>query len=155
MNAEQLKTTLADHALWLADDNRQGKRAILSGANLSGASLRGANLSGVNLSGADLSGADLRGAILQTGERWEAYLVEVVPALLTAGGKSVAQIVASGAWQCHSWDNCPMAIAFGVNAPDKTPRLLHTRVEQFVQLFDAGLIPEPEVLLVLEREEKP
>jgi uncharacterized protein YjbI with pentapeptide repeats len=73
-----IKQTLADHTLWIAD-NSVGTRANLSGANLSGANLfyaklyganlsgaylSGANLSRANLSGADLSGANLSGANL-------------------------------------------------------------------------------------------
>ena len=75
-----IKQTLADHTLWIAD-NSVGTRANLSGANLSGANLfyaklyganlsgaylSGANLSRANLSVADLSGADLRIAVMDT-----------------------------------------------------------------------------------------
>jgi len=75
-----IKQTLADHTLWIAD-NSVGTRANLSGANLSGANLfyaklyganlsgaylSGANLSRANLSGANLSGADLRIAVMDT-----------------------------------------------------------------------------------------
>ncbi|QDP66959.1 MAG: hypothetical protein Unbinned3138contig1000_1 [Prokaryotic dsDNA virus sp.] len=63
MIADELKTILAGHVLWLRGEG--GARANLSGANLSGANLSGANLSGANLSGADLSGANLFGANLR------------------------------------------------------------------------------------------
>ena len=99
----------------------------------------GADLRGANLRGADLRGADLRGAKLPTGEVWEDYLAEVVPALLAAGGHEVSP----EAWQCHTWNNCPMAEAFGVQRLDMVPLLHRPRVEQFVQLYDAGLIPAP------------
>lgn len=36
-----------------------------------------------------------------------------------------------------------MAVAFGVTSEAETPLLLRPRVRQFVQLFDAGLIPCP------------
>ena len=58
-----IKQTLADHTLWIAD-NSVGTCADLSGANLFGANLSGADLSGADLSGADLYGADLFGANL-------------------------------------------------------------------------------------------
>jgi hypothetical protein len=126
--------------------------ANLSGANLSGANLSGANLSGADLSGADLSGADLSradlsradlsGANLPTGETWETYLSETLPALLTAGGKTVEEVV-SHSWECHSWENCPMAFAFDGHGIDDVPILLRPRAEQFVQFFDAHLIPNP------------
>ena len=44
MNADELKTILADHALWLSNSGK--KRANLSGANLRDAHLRRADLSG-------------------------------------------------------------------------------------------------------------
>ena len=68
-----------------------------------------------------------------------------VPALLMAGGKEVRMILESGAWRCNSWDNCPMAVAFEVHSPEDIPALYQPRVDQFVQMFDAGLIPEPPV----------
>lgn len=62
-------------------------------------------------------------------------------ALLAAGGKPLDSF--EKAWQCHSWENCPMAHAFDVTDEKDTPLLLHPRVRQFVQLFDAKLIPWP------------
>jgi hypothetical protein len=130
-------------------------RAYLAGANLARAYLAGANLAGANLAGANLAGAYLAGAYLKnakiddttnlTGEYWKEYLDNVVPALLTAGGKSIEQIVASGCWECHDWTNCPMHEAFSINHASEGPLLLRPRIEQFVQLFDAGLIPCPVV----------
>jgi hypothetical protein len=143
--------------------------ADLSGANLSGANLSGADLSGANLfranlfranlfranlSGADLSGADLSGAnlsgakieevsVMPYGGTWLSYLDEVVPSLLTSGGKSLADVATEEHWSCHSWENCPMAAAFDANSEEETPLLLRSRVREFVQLFDAKLIPRP------------
>jgi hypothetical protein len=130
----------------LAGANLTG--ANLTGANLAGANLTGANLTGANLDGANLTGANLAGAKIDataniTGEPWGEYLEKVVPALLTASGKSLAEVVASGCWDCHEWANCPMAVAFGIDEPKKAPLLLRPRVEQFVRLFDAKLIPCP------------
>ena len=111
--------------------------ANLSGANLSEADLEGANLYGANLYGARLSEAILDGATrLETGETWDEYLYKVVPALLTVEGKSVS----SAAWQCHTWNNCPMAEAFGVHEIKDIPLLFRPRTEQFLRYFDANLI---------------
>jgi hypothetical protein len=139
---------------WLEGANLKGANLVgahlegahLEGAWLEGAWLEGAHLEGTHLEGAHLEGTHLEGAWLPTGETWREYLDHVVPALLTTGGNSIAQIVESGAWQCHSWDNCPMAIAFNVHKPDDCPILLRPRVRQFVQLFDAGLIPVPLII---------
>ena len=63
MNANDLKTILEKHKMWLNDEDG-GEMADLRGANLSGADLRGADLRGADLSGADLSRANLSGADL-------------------------------------------------------------------------------------------
>jgi hypothetical protein len=118
--------------------------ANLVGASLSGANLRDANLSDANLRDANLRDASLRGAKnlrLPTGETWEEYLTETVPALLTAGGKALESFVDH--WQCHDWTNCPMAHAFDAPNLDDVPILLRPRAEQFIQFFDSGQIPWP------------
>ena len=125
-------------------------RAHLDGANLSRANLDGANLSRAHLDGANLYGANLDGALkpetrIETGETWSEYLTLVVPALLTAGDKTIKEIVEGGAWKCHSWDNCPMAEAFSVHKTTDAPILLRPRIDQFIRYFDAGLIPPPAV----------
>ena len=115
----------------------------LSSAILSGAILSGANLSGVDLSSAYLSGANLSGANLENGLSWERYLSEVVPDLCIAGGKSLEEVAA--VWDCHSWENCPMHVAFGVNSIDEIPEMHRLEVERFVMFFDQKLIPRPVV----------
>jgi uncharacterized protein YjbI with pentapeptide repeats len=128
--------------------------ANLVGANLVGADLRGANLEGANLEGADLRGADLRGAnlrgakfsettVMPNGETWREYLEFVVPQLCMAGGKPLEAVACSEHWDCHDWNNCPMAAAFDIHNEDEAPILLRPRVKEFVQLFDAKLIPMP------------
>ena len=125
--------------------------ADLAGANLAGAYLAGAYLAGAYLAGANLAGADFTRAenvgdfTMADGLKFSEYLRDVVPALLTAGGKTVEDVVSSGAWDCHSWDNCPMAVAFDIGTSDKAPPLLRARVREFVQFFDAGLIPKPDI----------
>jgi len=132
-------------------DGASLRNASLDGASLDGASLRNASLDGASLDGASLRNASLDGASLDgasrlpTGETWEEYLREVVPALCTAGGKGLADVAA--AWDCHSWGNCPMSVAFGVSTEQQIPALHRPRVRQFVQLFDARLIPRPEVAI--------
>jgi len=151
---DELQQVRKLHAEWLLDHMKGSRanlskanlsKADLSGADLSGAYLRGADLRGADLRGADLSGADLRRAKLPTGETWEEYLSTSVPALLTSGGKSIKEVLADGAWSCHEWTNCPMACALGIHKPEEAPEALRPRVEQFVQLFDAELVPEPKV----------
>ena len=123
--------------------------ANLSYADLSSADLRSADLSYADLSGANLSYANLRGAnlkeaknlVLPTGETWEQYLTETVPALLTAGGKPLESF--GEHFQCHDWTNCPMAHAFGVHDLNAIPILFRPRADQFIQLYDAGQIPWP------------
>jgi uncharacterized protein YjbI with pentapeptide repeats len=126
--------------------------AILEGANLyranlDGANLYRANLKGANLDGAILEGANLDGAILsdktiiETRETWKQYLAEVVPALLTAGGRELKQVLKPEHWNCHSWENCPMAVAFNTTGITGIPVLLRPRADQFIRYFDAGVIP--------------
>lgn len=64
-----------------------------------------------------------------------------MPALLTAGGKSLESFAEH--WQCHTWNNCPVAHAFDTRDLSGVPPLLRPRAEQFIQFFDAGLIPWP------------
>ncbi len=133
----------------LRDANLGGanlRDADLRGADLGDANLRDANLRDANLREADLRDADLRDAEnppawLPTGETWSQYLTEVVPALLTAGGKPLEGFAEH--FQRHSWDNCPMAHAFSGHTLSDVPVLLRPRADQFIQFFDAGLIPWP------------
>ena len=60
---KQLNEILEKHRLWL-EDEQNGERADLTGADLTGANLTGVNLAGANLTGADLFRADLTGANL-------------------------------------------------------------------------------------------
>jgi len=116
--------------------------ANLYGANLTRANLDGANLYGANLDGANLDGANLDGATrLPTGETWQEYVEQVVPALLTAGGKSLEECKEH--WECHTWSNCPMAWAFNCSGLEGVPILFRPRAAQFIQFFDAKLLPCP------------
>ena len=144
-------------SLKLAVEAAVGQEIRLSGASLAGANLAGANLAEASLARANLDGARLAGArlaranldgasldektILPTGETWKEYLTVVVPALLTAGGKSLQEIATPKTWDCHTWENCPMAEAFGGHSLQDVPILLRPRAEQFIKFFDAKLIP--------------
>jgi hypothetical protein len=144
--------------------------ADLQGANLQWASLRGARLQGADLQGAnlqcadlwranlqeadlrranlqeaDLRRADLRGATLEDGIRWETYITAVVPALLQAGGRSLAEVLATGCWGCDTWEHGPLAEAFGVHRLEDIPPLYRWQAERFLQFFAAGLLPQPAV----------
>jgi hypothetical protein len=161
-----IREALDAHAAWLRGE-KDGLRANLSGANLSGANLSGANLSRANLSGANLSGAnlsranlsgaDLSGAdlsranlsgakefndaLIGPGIKWSAYVAEVVPALLVAGGKTLEAVAEH--WDCHTWENCPIAFAFDAPTLNCVPALYRREAELFINLFDAKLIPNP------------
>jgi hypothetical protein len=63
LTKKEIAKLLSEHKKWLLD-NKEGKRADLSGVDLSRADLRGANLSDANLSDANLSGVDLSGVDL-------------------------------------------------------------------------------------------
>ena len=106
-----------------------------------------ADLRSADLSGADLRSAVLSGAWLSDGVQWEEYLTDVVPALCTAGGRTLAEVATEEHWNCHSWNGigvgCPMAAAFGVKELSGIPALYRGQAERFIQLFDALLIPRP------------
>jgi len=124
--------------------------AYLRDANLRDADLRDANLRDANLRGADLRGAYLRGAnlggaVLEDGVNVKEYVEKVVPGLLTAGGKTLEEVLTTGCWECHEWNNCPMAVAFNVHSVDEVPALHRWQARRFVALFDAGQIPKPEL----------
>lgn len=127
MNIKIVKWHNANTVLWQgeAEDVRAAVVALVA--------------SGANLRGADLHGAE--NVRLPTGETWHEYLTETVPALLTAGGKSLESFAEH--FVCHSWDNCPMAHAFDAHGINGVPVLLRPRAEQFIQFFDAGQIPWP------------
>ena len=144
MTQDEIAKMLELHRKYLRNEEG-GVKANLSRANLSGANLFGADLSGADLSGANLSGADhlleAKNFRLPTGETWDEYLTETLPALLVAGGKELASFAEH--WECHTWENGPMAYAFDAPKLSKVPMLFRPRAEQFIQFFDAKLIPWP------------
>ena len=127
--------------------------ANLIGADLLNADLRGADLRFADLTDADFTDANLKGAILTGanlgntrlpfGEKWEEYLSQVVPALLTAGSKTVRVVLETGCWECHSCDNCPMKVALDIYCAEEAAILIRPRVKEFIQFFDQRIIPYP------------
>ena len=120
--------------------------ASLVNARLDNARLDSCNLVNANLINARLDNASLANARLPTGETWDEYITQVVPALLTAGGRELAAVATEQTWACHTWENCPIAEAFETHGLFDVPMLLRPRVEQFLQLFDARVIPLEAVL---------
>ena len=116
------------------------RSADLSGADLWSANLSGADLSGADLRSADLRSADLSGADLPGGQKLEQYIAEL-PALLCAGGKTIEDVAV--AWNCNSWTNCPMHVAFGANSLSDVPEAYRAQAATFIALFDGGHIPRP------------
>jgi hypothetical protein len=73
----------------------------------------------------------------------ESFVRDLVPELLTAGGKSLAAV--ADHWECHSWGNCPIAFAFSVDGIDGVPVEWRAAARWFIELFDSGRVPKPEV----------
>ena len=85
---DDLKEILRKHTLWLNNDP-EGEKADLTGADLYKANLYGADLSKADLTGADLTGADLTGADLYKANLYKADLSK---ADLTGADLSEAKI---------------------------------------------------------------
>ncbi|HET7321206.1 MAG TPA: pentapeptide repeat-containing protein [Longimicrobiaceae bacterium] len=109
-----------------------------------------------DLRGADLRGAVLSGAVLSDtttlpdGASWRRYLEETLPALLDAGGKTLESY--RDHWECHDWSNCPIAHGFGARGLTDVPLLLRPRANDFIQLYDAKLIPWAAVQAAIDRQ---
>ncbi len=138
--------------------------ANLRGANLGGANLRDANLGGASLGDANLGGANLGGANLRDakgltdstplplGYTLGEFKRDVLPALLVAGGKALAEVANEKAWACNSWSNCPMHEAFpgqdgkGATGVHEIPAVWRPHAQLFVTLYDGKHIPLAAVL---------
>ena len=119
--------------------------AILQDTHLEGADLSGADLAGVlTLAGADMTGATLTGAILPTGETWEEYSRHGMAAFLTHTGTPLAEVLAY--WDARGpgeWGAALLRKAFRVTVLNEMPEEQEAHVEQFIVLFDSGLLPRP------------
>ena len=145
--ARNIRNELIHNSAWLRGLN-WGHRADLGGADLRGADLRDADLRYAYLHeavlrGADLGGADLRGAIVTADGQTLTKYMEWLPTLLTAGGKTVAEVAEH--WDCHTWSNCPMHAAFGADDIQGVPEEWRGHARVFINLFDSGVLPRPEV----------
>jgi uncharacterized protein YjbI with pentapeptide repeats len=148
---EQLADILALHRkYWYGEEG--GVRADLGDANLRDANLRDANLGDADLGGADLRDANLGDdTILSDGVVWKTYIDELVPALLTVHGRSLDEMAQPRIWNCHSWENCPMAEAFGVHSLASIPPLYRAPANLFIQLYDAKVAPLSDVATLRQR----
>jgi uncharacterized protein YjbI with pentapeptide repeats len=122
--------------------------ANLAGANLARASLAGANLARASLAGANLDGASLAGASrLPPQYTLDEFVESVVPDLIASGllklgvpCESWLSVVCSAEhFECHTWSNCPMAAAWGVERTAEIDAAWRVHADLFIQLFDARL----------------
>lgn len=121
--------------------------AHLYGADLSDADLHNADLSFAYFSGAYLRDAkNLHEAYILPDVKFGTFIHEIVPALLVAGGKPLAEVANVDTWKCHSWSNCPMHVAFDATGLEGVPAPWREHAKLFVRLFDAGAIPLSEVV---------
>ncbi len=67
--------------------------------------------------------------------------------LLTAGGATIKQILDRRAWDCHEWNNCPLHVAFGVEAVEELPKELQQEGARFLALFDNRFLRRPDHLV--------
>ena len=69
----------------------------------------------------------------------EAFVKSDLLPLLRAGGR-FEEAMKPEHWACHSWENCPMAAAFGVNSASDAPKEWQSKVNEFIRFFDNGLL---------------
>lgn len=116
----------------------------LSYANLIDATLWGANLRGANFAHANFKGVkDIPNFTMPDGLRFHQYTRDVVPALLTAGGRSLDDIKQSVGWDPNNCPVGPVEYAFFVDTIDEIPLLYRARAIEFTMLFNAHMLPEP------------
>jgi len=75
----------------------------------------------------------------------EKFIIGELGDLLSAGGRQ-SEALREDHWTCNSWDNCPMAAAFGVNSLNSIPALWKPKAEFFVSQYDNGLIRRDDAL---------
>lgn len=138
------------------------RNADFRGANLSGSHFMLADLSGANLERSAYWYADMRLAtlsdetVLPNGITYGEFVHDVVPVLLTAGGRSIEELTTPDIWTTdhRTWgaqikwrrDNCiPIATAFGVDEVSEIPALYRPMSRLFIYLFNNEQIPKPEV----------
>jgi len=115
-------------------------RANLTGANLREANLYDADLYDADLHGASLTEANLTGAIMPDGRTWEAYSEDSMAGLCDT---QEVRDKAVAAWGKHSWTDCPMHAALGIDSPDQAGAGKALLVSCWVALYDANLLDKP------------
>jgi hypothetical protein len=121
--------------------------ANLRGADLRDANLRGATLSYANLSDATLSDANLSDATLPPQYTLDEFVESVVPDLIASGllkrgvpcESWLSAVCSAEHFECHTWSNCPMAAAWGVERTSEIDAAWRVHADLFIQLFDARL----------------
>jgi hypothetical protein len=99
--------------------------------------------------------ADLSGCAALTAEKIKGPLIAKIRAfvnadlisLLSAGGR-IEEALKPEHWECHEWQNCPMAAAFGVVNLDQIPSKWRDKAEFFARQFDCGLIRREMVVTI-------
>ncbi len=118
--------------------------ADLTRANLAGADLTDANLARAYLAGANLAGADLAGAlVMPDGRTWRAYRADHLAGICDDQDVRARAIAA---WGCHTWQDCPMHAALGVDGIADVADAKRAAVAVWIALYDAGHLPRPEPL---------
>lgn len=128
-----------------------------AGANLTNVtanfSMMHCRFDGANLQGTDFSlGDEADGnsisdkTVLSCGVPYDEFLSDVVPYLLQAGGVPLEKTMGEVTWDCHSWDNCPMRVAFNASGNNEIPPQFRPLAKQFIELFDFGLITRDSVM---------
>lgn len=145
MTPAELTSVLAAHLKWVRGEEggiRANLRdANLGGANLEGADLRDANLRGAYLEDAYLGGANLVGATMIDGRKWEDYSADHLAGICQTPEVKAKAIAA---WGAHSWQDCPMHCALGID--DSAQAENPVAVTAWVALYDSNLLSKPELL---------
>ena len=125
---------LADHAVWLETEGREGKRFHLRGMMLRGMDFHGANLVEASLKGADLSGADFSEADLRRADLSESALTDANFRGARMGAATLTRSDASGG-QFHAADMAACNLSHAVFA---RAEFIHTKLAQ-VNLRESDL----------------
>lgn len=135
------------------------KDSRLERVNLQKTLLQEAVFQGSELVRCDLSDADMSGAlfdfqlslhgkhnrisnltVLPSGVTWGEYLDQVLPYLLQSGRVPLVEVMKKEIWECHSWENCPMRVLFGVAYETDVPPQLRNLAREFINLYDGRLL---------------
>ena len=79
----------------------------------------------------------------------EFVAIDLLP--LLAAGNHLEEALKPEHWECHKWQNCPMAAAFGVTQLEQVPSEWREKAEFFVRQFDLGLIQREMVVGIADQ----